>query len=109
MAETVPHPNNVKIAFRSKATKERPRIMPVVSQAQNRAMQAAAAGKSTLGIPKSVGEEFTSDLGPGDVKALPKRARKPSRADRLRDAGRISDKQHAKMMKGVRDTDMDEV
>jgi len=31
---------------------------PPVSEAQRRAMYAAAAGNSTLGIPKSVGEEF---------------------------------------------------
>ena len=32
--------------------------MPSVSEAQRKAMFAAAAGKSTLGIPKSVGKEF---------------------------------------------------
>jgi hypothetical protein len=32
--------------------------MPPVSQAQRRAMHAAKAGKSTLGIPKKVGVEF---------------------------------------------------
>lgn len=32
--------------------------MPIVSQAQRGAMFAAAEGKSTLGIPKKVGEEF---------------------------------------------------
>lgn len=32
--------------------------MPPVSQAQRRAMYAAAAGKSTLKIPKKVGKEF---------------------------------------------------
>ena len=32
--------------------------MPSVSEAQRRAMQAAAHGKSTLGIPKAVGKEF---------------------------------------------------
>ena len=38
--------------------------MPVVSQAQRAAMHAAAAGKSTLGIPKKVGAEFVaSDKG----------------------------------------------
>jgi len=34
--------------------------MPAKSKAQFRAMQAAAHGKSTLGIPDSVGKEFTS-------------------------------------------------
>ena len=33
--------------------------MPAASEAQRRAMEAAAHGHSTLGIPKSVGEEFT--------------------------------------------------
>jgi uncharacterized protein len=38
--------------------------MPPVSEAQRRAMRAAAAGKSTLGIPKKVGKEFsTADKG----------------------------------------------
>lgn len=32
--------------------------MPPVSEKQRRAMYAAKAGKSTLGIPKSVGKEF---------------------------------------------------
>ncbi len=32
--------------------------MPPVSQQQRKAMYAAKAGKSTLGIPKSVGAEF---------------------------------------------------
>jgi hypothetical protein len=34
--------------------------MPPVSQAQRAAMHAAAAGKSTLGIPKKVGAEFVA-------------------------------------------------
>jgi hypothetical protein len=32
--------------------------MPPRSQQQRKAMYAAAAGKSTLGIPKKVGQEF---------------------------------------------------
>jgi hypothetical protein len=32
--------------------------MPVVSEKERRAMYAAKEGKSTLGIPKSVGEDF---------------------------------------------------
>lgn len=32
--------------------------MPIVSEKQRRAMHAAAAGRSTLGIPKRVGAEF---------------------------------------------------
>jgi hypothetical protein len=38
--------------------------MPVKSKAQLRAMQAAAHGRSTLGIPKSVGKEYTSHKPP---------------------------------------------
>jgi hypothetical protein len=34
--------------------------MPPVSQAQRAAMHAAAAGKSTLGIPKKVAQEFVA-------------------------------------------------
>lgn len=34
--------------------------MPAKSKSQLRAMMAAAHGKSTLGIPKSVGSEFAS-------------------------------------------------
>jgi hypothetical protein len=38
--------------------------MPPVSERQRRAMHAAAAGKSTLGIPQKVGKEFSqSDRG----------------------------------------------
>ena len=33
--------------------------MPPVSEAQRRAMYAAASGKSTIGIPQKVGKEFT--------------------------------------------------
>jgi hypothetical protein len=39
--------------------------MPVVSEAQRRAMYAAKEGKSTLGIPKSVGAEFIAATPPG--------------------------------------------
>lgn len=70
--------------------------MPIVSKAQNAAMHSAAEGKSTLGIPKKVGQEFTADQKPGDVKDLPQRKSK-SRVDRLRERGLISDKAAAKM------------
>jgi hypothetical protein len=33
--------------------------MPPVSQAQRKAMRAAASGRTTLGIPKSVGKDFS--------------------------------------------------
>lgn len=48
--------------------------MPAVSSAQLRAMYAAKAGHSTLGIPKSVGAEF--------VAATPKGAKLPKRKKR---------------------------
>ena len=44
--------------------------MPPKTEAQRRAMYAAAAGKSTLGIPKKVGKEFVKSDKPGK---LPKR------------------------------------
>lgn len=46
--------------------------MPPKSQAQRKAMHAAAAGKSTIGIPKSVGKEFSKADKGGK---LPKRKR----------------------------------
>ena len=48
--------------------------MPIVSEAQRKAMYAAAAGKSTLGIPKSVGKDFVA-AGPASS-SLPEKAPK---------------------------------
>jgi hypothetical protein len=48
--------------------------MPPVSEKQRRAMASAAAGKSTLKIPKSVGKEFMAADKGGK---LPKRKRSP--------------------------------
>ena len=52
--------------------------MPVTSQAQRRAMYAAAEGKSKLGIPKAVGKEMIASGGMhGGAKVpLPKHFRK---------------------------------
>lgn len=47
--------------------------MPPKSEAQRRAMRAAATGKSNLGISRSVGREF-SKVDPGGK--LPKKIRK---------------------------------
>ena len=47
--------------------------MPSVSQAQSRAMHAAAEGHSTLGIPKSVGKEFVAADAGSKVSNLPKK------------------------------------
>lgn len=45
--------------------------MPVVSKAQNAAMHAAAMGKSTLGIPASVGKDFVAASHGMNIKKLP--------------------------------------
>lgn len=45
--------------------------MPAVTEAERRAMEAAAHGHSTLGIPKDVSEEFVrADDGKGDAAAI---------------------------------------
>ena len=75
--------------------------MPVVSKAQNRAMYAAKAGNSALGIPASVGREFTADQKPGSVKGLPERVSKKAagkRIGKLRKRGLISDRQYGKRL-----------
>ncbi len=51
-------------------------IDPSVSQAQNRAMHAAAAGRSRLGIPQSVGQEFTRADHGRRIGRLPERKRR---------------------------------
>ena len=109
MAETAIHQNNLRVAYRGKPEREKPRMsgfsidpsaapeggkgqrMPVLSQAQNAAMHSAAEGRSTLGIPASVGKEFTSDQAPGSVKKLPKRV------GAMHKRGRISNKAKAKL------------
>jgi hypothetical protein len=48
--------------------------MPIVSEKQKGAMYAAAAGKSTLGIPKKVAKEFIK-VGPAS-KNLPNKVQK---------------------------------
>ena len=58
--------------------------MPVVSEAQRRAMYAAKEGKSTLGIPKSVGEDFINAT-PAGAK-LPERAKKKPAGKPLADS-----------------------
>ena len=45
--------------------------MPAISKRQARAMFAAASGKSTLGIPQSVGKEFAQATH--NVSKLPER------------------------------------
>jgi hypothetical protein len=50
--------------------------MPIESKQQEKAMYAAAAGKSTLGIPKKVGKEFikAGKAKPNLPKTVAKRA-----------------------------------
>lgn len=55
--------------------------MPIESKAQNAAMHAAAEGKSTLGIPKSVGQEFVA-AGPASSN-LPQKVKKPAKKKKL--------------------------
>ena len=50
--------------------------MPMKSKAQNRAMHAAAEGKSTLGIPKKVAKKFVKEQHGKSEKALPERKKK---------------------------------
>lgn len=53
--------------------------MPSVSEAQRRAMQAAKAGRSTIGIPQSVGRKFVAaDKSRGPFK-LPRHKGKSKR------------------------------
>lgn len=51
--------------------------MPSTSEKQRRAMQAAAHGHSTLGIPESVGKEFVAADKKAGKRRLP--AKKKSR------------------------------
>ena len=53
--------------------------MPVVSKAQNAAMHSAAAGHSTLGIPKKVGSEFVNASHGMKVAQLPERVGNPEK------------------------------
>ena len=47
--------------------------MPSVSKAQRGAMRAAAAGKSSIGIPKKVGAEYVAADKARPAKKLPQR------------------------------------
>ncbi len=83
--------------------------MPIRSQAQRGAMYSAAAGKSTLGIPKSVGAEFVASDKPGKLPATVSKAprgRKDSgpkgRIKALHKQGAISSKAMDKFQQGGR-------
>lgn len=47
--------------------------MPAESKQQFKAMQAAAHGKSTIGIPAKVGKDFIAATPKGAYKDLPKK------------------------------------
>lgn len=49
--------------------------MPAKSKAQLRAMYAAAAGHSTLGIPAKVGREYVQATSKAKAKSLPEQMR----------------------------------
>jgi hypothetical protein len=54
--------------------------MPILSKAQQAAMYSAAAGKSTLGIPQSVGKDFVAaGAAGGSFAKLPERKAKPKK------------------------------
>jgi hypothetical protein len=53
--------------------------MPSVSQAQRGAMFAAAAGKSTLGIPQKVGQEFAEADTGGKLPAKARQEKVPAK------------------------------
>jgi hypothetical protein len=86
MSNTTTAPNNKSVSFSGKVERE----MPVVSKAQNAAIHAAEAGKSTLGIPKKVGAEFVKGQTKGSVKKLPTHVKKT--AKRAINRGMISEK-----------------
>ena len=74
--------------------------MPIVSKAQQRAMYAAKAGNSTIGIPQSVGADFVA-AGPsgGSFAKLPQSKAKKKMGPKMSRAfseGRISSKAAAK-------------
>jgi hypothetical protein len=54
--------------------------MPAVSGKQYRAMQAAAHGHSTLGIPQKVGKEFAEATPPSDRSKWSGHAKRIARA-----------------------------
>lgn len=59
------------------------RNLPILSQAQRKAMYSAAAGHSTLGIPKKIGKEFVATDYPGKLPAYIENG-KPVRSDRAK-------------------------
>lgn len=91
MAETSVAPNNRSVTFRGRSENEMPPYPKPVSKAQNAAMHAAAAGKSTIGIPKKVGKEFAKGAHGKSMKKLPQHVDQ-GRATRAMKRGAISEK-----------------
>ena len=96
MAETATAANNKSVSFRGKPERE---YMPMESKAQNAAMHAAAEGKSTIGIPQSVGKKFVKASHGQNVKKLPKHVRKS--ASKAMKRGLISEKAAKRHLSGV--------
>jgi len=88
MAGTSVQANNRAVEFRGKTERE---MAPMQSKAQSAAMHAAEAGKSTLGIPKSVGKTFVKASHGQKVKKLPMHVKHAAKR------GLISDRQMRKM------------
>jgi hypothetical protein len=63
--------------------------MPMQSKAQNRAMHAAAAGRSNIGIPQSVARKFVAESHGQKIKKLPERKRKKASTKRERIFGAL--------------------
>ena len=55
-----------------------PKGAPFVSQAQSRAMHAAAEGRSNIGIPESVGKKLVNEAHGQKVGKLPERVQHKS-------------------------------
>lgn len=90
MAQTTTQANNVAVKFRGRGEREMPPYPKPKSKAQNAAMHAAAAGRSTLGIPKKVGQEFAKGAHGKSLKRLPSHVRRQGR--KLARRGLISEK-----------------
>ena len=91
MATSSVQANNAAVRFRGKGERE----MSMESKAQNAAMHAAAEGRSTLGIPKKIGQEFVRASKGQKVKRLPMHVKKQARHMARR--GMISERALKKM------------
>lgn len=80
-AESEPDPMDAQEAAEPQESED---TMPSVSQAQRAAMQAAAQGRSTLGIPKAVGQEFAAADQGRKVAQLPEHVRHQKLANALK-------------------------